>query len=167
MARAAFAERGVGCSLDDIARQARVGPGTLYRHFPSREALLDAAMAGWVDDVCASGAAILAEADDPLEAVRRWFSRLLDHVLVHKGASAMVAAMGDPSSPLYASCSRIREANETVLSTAGDTGRLRAGVEPDPVARLVLGICALAGDVGMPRGEAEAMLEIVHRGVTR
>src|SRR3954463_7244165 len=78
-ARDAFAEGGESTALEEIARRAGVGIGTLYRHFPNRQALLEALYFGEVEDVCRSGAE-LEGADDPWDALNAWLERFVAYV---------------------------------------------------------------------------------------
>src|SRR4029078_3538233 len=77
-AREAFAEGGESTALEEIARRAGVGIGTLYRHFPNRQALIEALYVGEVEDICRS-AAELDEAD-PWEALEEWFERFIGYM---------------------------------------------------------------------------------------
>src|SRR5258706_9308562 len=78
-AREAFAERGESTSLEEIARRAEVGIGTLYRNFPNRQALLEALYVDEVEDVCRV-AAELEDGGDPWEALSSWFERLIGYI---------------------------------------------------------------------------------------
>src|SRR5437763_15486921 len=77
-AREAFAEGGESTALEEIARRADVGIGTLYRHFPNRQALLEALYVNEVDEVCRSAAQI--DGTDPWEALSGWFERLIAYL---------------------------------------------------------------------------------------
>src|SRR5437763_10334247 len=77
-AREAFAEGGESTSLEEIARRADVGIGTLYRHFPNRQVLLEAVYVGGVEDVCRSAAEL--SDGDPWEALNGWFERLIGYL---------------------------------------------------------------------------------------
>ena len=90
VARSAFAERGLDAPLDDIARRAGVGPGTLYRHFPTREALLAAVYRGDIENLAAR-ARELAASCPPREALARWMSDQLDYTFATKLGMGSVA----------------------------------------------------------------------------
>ncbi len=79
IARLAFTRHGAEATLDDIARQARIGPGTLYRHFPTRDALIEAVYRTEVEKLTAAGQR-LADTMPPLEALRAWMLLFIDHV---------------------------------------------------------------------------------------
>src|SRR5213083_2740800 len=83
-ARAAFAEHGVDASLDDIARSAGVGPGTLYRHFPTRQALLERVLQE-AQGVLVAAAEADADLADPHAALVSWLRRLADHSMSFRG----------------------------------------------------------------------------------
>src|SRR5881398_706607 len=76
-ARTAFARHGVTASLDDVARAAGVGPGTLYRHFPTRDALVLAVIDDGLTDICSLGAE-LSDNSEPLEALRQWLDAYIE-----------------------------------------------------------------------------------------
>ena len=100
-AREVFREQGYDASLDEVAKRAGVGPGTLYRHFPTRDALLDAIMQSWVDSVdeaAEKALATRARRATCCSAGSRSTSRLIS---LHKGGPAKItSAMGDPDSPI-------------------------------------------------------------------
>ena len=134
VAREAFAAAG-DASLNSIAKQAGVGPGTLYRHFPSREALV---LAVYRDDVqkLADSAAELLAGSEPLTALRQWFDRLAHYGLIKHGlADALHSATsdglaGETYGPLVGAI--------TVLLTACEQdGCIRPGIDPDDVLLLL------------------------------
>src|SRR3982750_599263 len=146
VAAEAFATGGLTVPFDEIAKRAGVGPGTLYRHFPTREALFDAVMRDWADRVNADSQAAAtsdlpprealagwparATADSrapatsdlpPREALAGWFSRFVENVGIYHGAAAKVmAAMDDPASPIYPKCQILVGANQKVLDSVRD-----------------------------------------------
>ncbi|BCJ36730.1 hypothetical protein Athai_42330 [Actinocatenispora thailandica] len=85
VAREAITERGAEVSLDDIARRAHVGPGTLYRHFPNRDALLGAVLADWAEELRRQGDDLVAD-PDPAGALDRWLRLLLGHLGTYRGS---------------------------------------------------------------------------------
>src|ERR1700752_3186167 len=97
VAREVFREQGYDASLDEIAKRAGVGPGTLYRHFPKRENLLDAIMQSWVDRVNETTDKALAHEGSDRELLLGWFEDYVALISLHKGGPAKItAAMGDP-----------------------------------------------------------------------
>lgn len=165
-ARAVFRERGAEGSLDEIAKRAGVGPGTLYRHFPHRDALIDAVMRDWSERIN-SDSEELASSELPVrEALATWFSRFVENVGIYQGAAAKVmAAMDDPSSPIHRKCQVLVAANEKVLQKARAAGALRPGVDAREVMRLVSGVATVVDQSGIGPAGAEPMLEIVLDGI--
>src|SRR5689334_1374792 len=93
-AQEVFSEHGAGASLDEVAKRAGVGPGTLYRHFPTREALQAAVYRDAVERLCAAGEQLRAHAD-ARQALVEWMRLLLDHMIARRGlAEALVNALG-------------------------------------------------------------------------
>jgi AcrR family transcriptional regulator len=167
-ARALFRERGADCSLDEVAKRAGVGAGTLYRHFPTREDLIDAVMKDWADRVLADAEQVAAAGLSPRETLRTWFQRFVANVGVYQGAARKVlAAVDDPSSPIYRKCQVLALANEQVIAHLRDVGALRDGVDAREVLRLVSGVSAVVDNSGLKEGQAEPMLAIVIDGVLR
>lgn len=167
-AREVFAERGAEGSLDEIAKRAGVGPGTLYRHFPTRDDLIDALMRDWTDRVVADSIAAV-EADVPArEKLERWFVDLVKHMTLHRGAAAKLsAAMDDPASPIYRKCQMLNDANDRVITHLIETDALRDSVEPHQVVRLVSGVATVVDQAGLDVEQARPMLRIVIDGIVR
>jgi AcrR family transcriptional regulator len=167
-AREVFAERGAEGSLDEIAKRAGVGPGTLYRHFPTRDDLIDALMRDWSARVLADSEAAVEAGLPARETLERWFTDLVKHLTLHRGAAAKLsAAFDDPSSPIYRKCQMLADANEHVVSHLTETHELRDNVESRQVMRLVSGIATVADASGISSEEAAPMLDIVIDGILR
>ncbi|HEY8787989.1 MAG TPA: TetR/AcrR family transcriptional regulator [Actinopolymorphaceae bacterium] len=167
-ARQAFTEHGSTASLDDIAKRAGVGPGTLYRHFPTRDALLDALMRNWVERIRSDSREVI-ESGEPAElALATWFTTFVGHVGLYRGAAAkFVSAMDDENSPIYRKCQILNAANDEVIAYAAAQGTLRDGVDSREVMRLVTGVAAVVDQASMSIADAEPMLAIILRGITR
>jgi AcrR family transcriptional regulator len=159
-AGAAFAERGADdVSLEEIARRAGVGIGTLYRHFPTRQALLEAVYRDQVDALEVRAAELL-ESDSPGVALAEWLAAL---VAFSKAKRSLTAAMLD--SQLLLSCKQILHgATDALLARAQQAGAVRAGVQGADVMRLTHAV-SLAADMGQDPGQAERMLALVLGGV--
>ncbi|MCU1536125.1 MAG: TetR/AcrR family transcriptional regulator [Humibacillus sp.] len=166
-ARVVFAERGTDSSLDEIAKRAGVGPGTLYRHFPTREALVDALMKDWTDRVAADAEAAVATGQPARVMLLGWFEHFIGHITLHRGAATKIcAAMDDPSSPMYRKCRVMTEANRRVIEHLDGTGELRPGVDAANVMRLVSGVASVA-DTSRADLDVRPMLEVVVDGIVR
>jgi len=120
-------------TLDAIAREAGVGIGTLYRHFPTREALIDAAYRNELARLCASAYGLLR--DMPADqALRAWMDRFIEYIITKRGMGdalrALIASGGDPFSESRA---RLTAAVTTLLQAGATAGTLRQDVSPDDV----------------------------------
>lgn len=166
-ARVVFTEHGTDASLDEIAKRAGVGPGTLYRHFPTRDALVDALMKEWTDRVAADADAAVATGAPAAQMLMGWFGHFVEHITLHRGAASKIcAAMDDPASPMYRKCLVMGDANRRVIEHLAARGELRDGVDPATVMRLVSGVASVA-DTSRAGIEAGPMLEVVVDGIVR
>ncbi|GAA3532021.1 TetR/AcrR family transcriptional regulator [Aeromicrobium panaciterrae] len=167
-AREVFTERGSEGSLDEIAKRAGVGPGTLYRHFPTRDDLLDALMRDWTERVVADAEAAVSADISPRKTLEQWFTAYIGHVTLHRGAAVKLsAAMDDESSPMYRKCQTLISANEHVLDDLAGSGALRSGVEARQVMRLISGVATFADSTGIGEDEVTPMLDIVIDGILK
>jgi AcrR family transcriptional regulator len=162
-ATAAFAEDGEDVALEAVAARARVGIGTLYRHFPNRDALLVAAYQHEVDALCAAAADNLdcLPAD---QALRAWVERFADYIATKRAmGDALRAAACD--APLFANTrARILEAVRLLLEAGATDGTLRADVEPRDVMRVINGIWYLPAGPDW-RDDVGRMLDLVIDGL--
>ncbi|MFB7912489.1 TetR/AcrR family transcriptional regulator [Streptomyces sp. NPDC056061] len=144
-ARTAFAEHGTDASLEDVARRAGVGIGTLYRHFPSRHALMNAVFQEALEAlICRSRE--LAEAEQPCRALVEWLGAIITHAGEYRGlAQALMSASRDESSALSPCHVPLREAGAVLLARAQESGAVRAGVSIDDLLQLTNAI-ALASE---------------------
>ena len=155
---------GTECSLDNIAKRAGVGSGTLYRHFPTREDLVGELLLTWVADVQADAdATTVRRWDDVLD----WLVRLVDHARLYRGlASTMAATEGDESSPLRAAYAAVVDANGQVFARAQQEGSVVGPVDSGEVIRLVTGVAMSAEQAHLARAQVRSMLAIVLHGLT-
>jgi AcrR family transcriptional regulator len=138
-ARAAFSENGAAASLEDIARRAEVGVGTLYRHFPTRQALLEAVYLDEVEALCRS-AADFAEAE-PWDALVQWFDRFVDYVATKRALAEEMLATVSADAPVFRQChDAIFAAGEPLLARAKSAGVVRPDAEFMDVIRMVSGV---------------------------
>ena len=167
-AREVFAERGAEGSLDEIAKRAGVGPGTLYRHFPTRDDLIDALMRDWTERVAADSISAVEAGVPARQTLERWLADLVKHMTLHRGAAAKLsAAMDDPSSPIYRKCQMLGDANDRVITYLIDEGALRDGVESHQVMRLVSGVATVVDQASLDFDQVRPMLDIVIDGILR
>jgi AcrR family transcriptional regulator len=168
VARLVFREQGYDASLDDIAKRAGVGPGTLYRHFPKRENLLDAVMQSWVDGVHETTDKALAHEGDDRAVLLNWFEQYVALISQHKGGPAKItSAMGNPDSPIITKCQVLAQANGRVIEQLRADGALRDGVDTIQVCRLVGGIATVADQGDLDADAVRPMLEVVTDGLLR
>lgn len=168
VAREVFREQGYDASLDLVAKRAGVGPGTLYRHFPQRENLLDAIMQSWVDRVDEAADKAVADERGPREVLLHWFEEYVALISLHKGGPAKItSAMGDPTSPISTKCDVLRSAGDRVLERLRAEGALRDGVDTTQVARLVGGVATVADQGDLDPTVVGPLLEVVADGLLR
>jgi AcrR family transcriptional regulator len=141
-AREAFAEGGESTALEEIARRAGVGIGTLYRHFPNRQALLEALYVGEVEEVCRSAAE--ADRDDPWEALNGWFERFIGYIGTKQALAHELLNYLDKDAQLFQVCrTSLFEAGEPLLKRAQDAGVVRPDVTIAEVIQMVVGIAKI------------------------
>ena len=140
-AKAVFAEGGPAGSLEAVARRAGVGVGTLYRHFPTRQALFEAVYRREVEQL-AELAEQLGTDLPPLEALRRWMRANVEFVATKKGMSAALAVAVHASSDLTAySMDRLGRALETLLRRAVAAEVVRDDISTEDILRTIVGLC--------------------------
>jgi AcrR family transcriptional regulator len=138
-AQHAFTRHGADASLDDIAKQARVGAGTLYRHFPTRDALIEAVYRSEVEKLAAAGRTFAATLP-PLAALRAWMLLFVDHIAAKQIiAPALNSVAGGPSRLYESSRSLIQSAFAALAERAIHSGDLRAGLDPRDLLRALIG----------------------------
>ena len=163
----AFAEHGTHASLDDIACRAGVGPGTLYRHVPNRDCLLEAALVESRHELQALGARLL-EADDAGAALDEWMLALARHSGTWDGlADSIAQSLRNEKSPLGASCSTLLDATSRLLDRAKQQGAVTADASPRELF-LMAGSLAWAADRaarGNGDDELPRLLALLMRGI--
>ncbi|WP_327731628.1 TetR/AcrR family transcriptional regulator [Streptomyces sp. NBC_00487] len=161
----AFSEVGTDASLEAIAKDAGVGIGTLYRHFPTREALLEAAYRNELARVCDSATELLAQLP-PDQAMRQWMDLFIDYLATKQGmgdALKAVIASGDED-PFAESLERISTAISTLLHAGAEVGVLRSDVDPLDVGFSLGGVLLITSDKGL-RDRAGRMLDLLLDGL--
>jgi AcrR family transcriptional regulator len=145
VARDVVTRQGADASLRDVARRAGVGLGTLYRHFPTREALLEALLRASFDGLTAR-AGELANSSAPDDALVSWLREAVAVAHNHRGVVAsMMAAIADPNSVLHASCVTMRAAGTRLLARTQAEGMARTDIDGADLFALV-GALAWLGD---------------------
>ena len=150
-AAAVFGAGGPEASLEAVAKRAGVGIGTLYRHFPTREALFEAVYRHEVDQLAALAEQLAAEAA-PVDALRRWLHANVQLVATKRGMLAALALAVHGPSELYAySFERLTKAIDTLLRRAVKAGDIRADIKPEELLRALVGMCYMHDQPGWQR----------------
>src|ERR1700688_5153776 len=140
-AKIVFSAGGRDASLEAVAKRAAVGIGTLYRHFPTREALFEAVYRREVQQLVELAEALKNEAA-PVDALRRWLRSNVEFVATKKGMSAALALAVQGSSELSAySFDRLTKAGGALLDRAVAAGEIRADISPEYLLRALVGMC--------------------------
>ena len=144
VAKEAFARHGADASLDDIAKESGVGPGTLYRHFPTREELLRAVYRSELEKLAAAEQK-LAQTMAPVEALRTWLLLFVDAIAAKKLiAPALNALLGDPKKVFEASHAQIHEALHALVKRGVKTGQIRSDLDPIDLLQALVGVANVA-----------------------
>jgi AcrR family transcriptional regulator len=161
----AFAEHGIDTSLRDVARRAGVGIGTLYRHFPTREALLEALLRHRFDALQERADGLLAS-PSALDALLVWLGELAVGSTTYRGLpESVMGALRDETSQLHASCAAMRAAGGRLLRRAQDAGEARADVTADELLVLAAGLAWAAEQAPKPTGMVDRLLSIAMSGL--
>jgi AcrR family transcriptional regulator len=144
VAKQAFTRSGADTSLDDIAKQAGVGPGTLYRHFPTREELLQAVYRSEVEKLAAAERKF-SQSMPPIEALRAWLLLFVDAIETKQIiAPALNALIGDPQKVFAASYAQTHEAIRRLVKRAIKSGDIRKDLDPVDLLRALVGVANVA-----------------------
>jgi AcrR family transcriptional regulator len=160
-AREAFAERGANTSLEEIARRAEVGIGTLYRNFPNRQALLEAVYVGEVEDVCRTATTFADR--EPWDALAGWLHRVVGYLVTKQALAQELLDYVDRDAPLFRSCrTALFDAGEPLLERAQRAQVVRADTNLADVIQLVGGIAKIPAT---EPGQTERILSIALDGL--
>jgi AcrR family transcriptional regulator len=144
VAKEAFTRSGANSSLDDIAKHAGVGAGTLYRHFPTREALLEAVYRTEVEKLAAAERKFL-QTMPPIEALRAWMLLFVDYIATKKIiAPVLNTLVGGPSKVFEATGAQIKGAIHALVERAIKSGDLRPDLDPFDLLRALIGVANVA-----------------------
>jgi AcrR family transcriptional regulator len=144
VAKEAFTRSGANASLDDIAKQAGVGPGTLYRHFPTREVLLQAVYRSELGKLAAAERKF-AQTMTPIEALRAWLLLFVDAIAAKELiAPALNTLVGDHKKMFEASYAQTLEAIRSLVKRAIKSGDIRRDLDPIDLIRALVGVANVA-----------------------
>ena len=160
-AREAFAERGASTSLEEIARRAEVGIGTLYRNFPNRQALLEAVYVDEVEVLCRSAADL--EGMEPWDALVAWMHRFVAYMATKQALAHELLEFVYRSAPLFRSCrAAMFAAGEPLLARAQEAGEVRPDTNFEEIIQMVGGIAKIQG---AEPGQIDHILQIALDGL--
>lgn len=165
VARAAIARDGTEASLRSIARDAGVGLGTLYRHFPTRDALLQEILQSSFDELTRRSEA-LAATHGPLEALENWVDELVASTSTHQGlAASMVDKLREPTSSLHEACASLRKSGDKLLRQAQQANAVRPDMEGADLMSLVSAIAWLSDREELTPQRRKHLLNLVMDGL--
>jgi AcrR family transcriptional regulator len=160
-----FSEQGPEAPLTEIARAAGVGTATLYRRFPTREALLAVVYAGHVAEVAARAEALTTSSADPLDALVDWLHEFAGLLIEHRGMKGLITGRYEGDAELFASCRRsLLLAVDSLLRPAQEAGVVRADVDAERTLTLVNAVVLAAGQAGGDRAETDYLIDLVISG---
>jgi AcrR family transcriptional regulator len=161
---AAFSREGPEATLESIAKDAGVGIGTLYRHFPSREALVDAAYRSELARLCDAVPELL-DAMPADKAVRTWMDMFIEYMTTKRGmADALRMVIASGGNPFAESRSRLLAASCALMRAGAADGTLRGDLDPADLLTSVSGVSLAAGDPGQ-RAQAGRLLDLLMDGL--
>jgi AcrR family transcriptional regulator len=165
-AAAAFVEHGADdVSLEEVARRAGVGIGTLYRHFPTRQALLEAVYRDQVEGLCARADELLATAP-PGEALTAWLRSLVQFSSTKRSLTSAMLATPDKDSELISSCgAMVRQSADALLARAQEAGEVRPDARSTDLIRLVHGVSVAMQYPQADDGQADRMIGLIVDGL--
>lgn len=164
-ARAAFAEHGTDTSLEDVARRAGVGIGTLYRHFPNRQTLMSAVFEDAVSELLARSTELLL-APEPCAALVTWLREMVTHAGEYRGlARALLSVSTDSGSALSRCSTPIHEAGGALLTRAQQAGAVRTDVSIADLLQLTHAIALAAEESPEDTNLADRLLRLTLRGL--
>ncbi|BCJ33788.1 TetR family transcriptional regulator [Actinocatenispora thailandica] len=165
VAREAFAEHGTATSLREVARRAGVGIGTLYRHFPTREALLEALLSDRFDRLRRDADELAADADSRA-ALLRWIARVAVGSGTYRGLpESVLAALRDSDSRLHDSCDAMRAAGGDLLRAAQRAGTVRPDATIEDLLAAATGIAWASEHAADPGALTERLLDYLMHGL--
>jgi AcrR family transcriptional regulator len=163
VAKQEFTRSGANASLEEIAKQAGVGPGTLYRHFPTREALLVEVYRKEVEKLAAAEREF-AQTLPPVEALRAWMLLFVDYIAAKQIIAPVLNALaGDPKKVFEASYGQVWEAMRALVKRAIKNGDIRKDLDPMDLLRALIGVANVATSSDWQRS-AKRLVDILVTG---
>ena len=163
MAKEAFTRSGADASLDDIAKQAGVGAGTLYRHFPTRDALIEAVYRSEVEKLAAAERKF-TETMRPIDALRTWMLLFVDHIAAKQIiAPALNSVVGGPAKLYEGSYGLVHGAIDALVKRAIKSGDIRKDLDPFDLLRALIGVSHIATGPGWQQS-ARRLVDILITG---
>jgi AcrR family transcriptional regulator len=163
VAKQVFTRRGADASMDEIAKRAKIGPGTLYRHFPTRDELLATVYITEVEKLAAAQKTLSAELS-PIDALRAWLLVFIDYIAAKKIiAPALNAMAGGPSRVFQQTTQVMEEAANALAGRAVASGDLRPDVDPIDLMRAIYGL-STAGSADDWPAKARKFVDILLQG---
>ena len=165
-AKAGFSDVGLNVSLEEIARRAGVGIGTLYRHFPSREAVVEAVYRREVEQL-AEAVPQLLQASPAGEALHKWMHLFIEYIATKRIIAPSLGAAAGRTSPLYASSAElITSAISTLVKRAIASGDVRKDIDPSDLLRAMVGVSYGNPDAGW-EASARRLINLLMDGLRR
>jgi AcrR family transcriptional regulator len=163
VAKAAFTRMGANINLDEVAKQAGVGPGTLYRHFPTRDALLEAVYRTEVEKLAAAESEF-ARTMPPVEALRAWMWLFVDYIATKQIiAPALNTMVGGPSKLFDTTGNLVKGAIQALVDRSIESGDIRSDLDPLDLLRALVGVSNVASTPDWPQS-AKRLVEILILG---
>jgi AcrR family transcriptional regulator len=163
-AKAAFADLGMNVALEEIARRARVGIGTLYRHFPTREAVVEAVYRREVEQLSEAVPQLL-ESFPPAEALHRWMHLFIDYIATKRLIAPSLGPRTGPSANLYAtSAELIANAIAMLVKRAAESGAVRKDADASDLLRAMIGVSYQNPDAGW-EASARRVIDLLMDGL--
>jgi AcrR family transcriptional regulator len=163
VAKQAFTRRGAEASMDEIAKRAKIGPGTLYRHFPTRDDLLAAVYISEVEKLAEAQKRFSAELP-AVEALRAWLLLFIDYIAAKKIIAPALNAMAGGPSRVFQQTNRLMEESANALASRAIASRdLRPDVDPMDMLRAIYGVSSAGSTDDWPE-KARRFVEILIRG---
>lgn len=163
VAKQAFTRWGANVSLDEIAKQAGVGPGTLYRHFSGRDALLEAVYCTEVEKLAAAERKF-ARTMPPVDALRAWMLLFVDYIATKQIiVPALNTLVSRPSKVFRATGEQVKGAIQRLVQRAVESGDIRSDIDPLDLLRALVGVSNVASVPDWPQS-ARRLVDILIRG---